>query len=222
MSNLLAIKSFDILEIFGNLSTKWYLYLALFISLAVIFLAFALYKEQSRMELTKTQRLCHVSVFTAICAVINAFTFFPASHISISLLATVCAVAGFLYGPKDAFIIGFMGDLITAIVYPAGPYNPLIGLASGLMGMIPALVLKKTGNIYMKVALSTILTLVICTCGINTFGLWLVYGMGKKTFFAYLFARLPFQILVASGNAALTAIIIRLLIRVFPENRFNV
>ena len=221
MSNLLLVKSFNVLEIFGNVSAEWYLYLVLFLSIGVIFLAFALYKEQPRMALTKTQRICHVSIFTAICAVINAFTFFPASHISISLLATVCAVAGFLYGPKDAFIVGFMGDLITAIVLPAGPYNPLIGLASGLMGMIPALVLKKTGNIYMKIALSTIITLIVCTCGLNTLGLWLVYGIGKKTFVAYLFVRLPFQILVAGGNAILTALIIRILLQVLPKNKFN-
>jgi ECF transporter S component (folate family) len=133
----------------------------------------------------------------------------------------VCALAGFLYGPKNAFIVGFVGDLITAIIFPAGPYNPLIGLASGLMGMIPGLVLRKTGNIYIKVALSAILTLIICTCGLNTLGLWLVYGIGKKTFFAYLFARLPFQIIMCAVNAMITVIIMRVLIHVLPKNKFR-
>ncbi|MBR1983337.1 MAG: ECF transporter S component [Clostridia bacterium] len=221
MSNLFLTNSFAFAEIFGNFISKWYLYLVLILSLAIIFTVFALRKEQPRMKLSKTQTICHVSVFTALCAVVNAFTFFPASYISISLMATVCFVAGFLYGAKNAFVIGFMGDLITAIILPAGPYNPLIGLASGLMGMIPAIILKRTGNIYMKIALSTIITLIICTSGINTFGLWLVYGIGKKTFFAYLIARLPFQILVASGNAFLSAIIIRILIRIVPKNKLN-
>ena len=73
----------------------------------------------------------------------------------------------------------------------------------------------------MKVALSTILTLIICTCGLNTLGLWLVYGMGKKTFIAYLFARLPFQIMMGAANAFLTALIIRVLIHVLPKNKFR-
>lgn len=221
MSSLLLTGSFAFSEIFGNFISKWYLYLVLILSLAIIFVAFTLREEHPRMKLSRTQTICHVSVFTALCAVVNAFTFFPASYISISLMATVCFVAGFLYGPKNAFIIGFMGDLITAIILPAGPYNPLIGLASGLMGMIPGLIFKRIGNIYMKIALSTVVTLLICTSGINTLGLWLVYGYGKKTFFAYLLARLPFQILVASGNAIISAIIIRILMKVLPKNKIN-
>ena len=220
MSNLL-VSSFSFAEIFGNISTEWYLYVALGACLWFMFLAFALYNEPPRMKLTSTQNICHVAIFTAICAVVNALTFFPVSYISISFVATVCALAGFLYGPKNAFIVGFVGDLITAIIFPAGPYNPLIGLASGLMGMIPGLVFRKTGNIYIKVALSAILTLSICTCGINTLGLWLVYGIGKKTFFAYLFARLPFQIIMGAVNAMITVIIMRVLIHVLPKNQFR-
>ncbi len=221
MSNLL-ISAFSFKEIFGNITSKWYLYLALGVCAVLLVLYFVFYcKGGSRLKLTETQRICHIAVFTAICVAVNVFSFSPSSSITVSLLATVCTLAGFLYGPKDAFIIGFTGDLIGAIICPFGSYNPLIGLASGLMGMIPAMVFSRSGNVYMKVAVSTLLTLGICTCGLNTFGLWLFYGLGKKTFYAYLFARLPFQIIVALGNAVLSAVLIRLLVKILPEDKLD-
>lgn len=220
MSNLL-ISAFSFKEIFGNVVSKWYLYVALVVCVALLVLFFVSHKSKPRFILTETQRVCHIAVFTAICVAVNVFSFSPSSSITVSLLATVCTVAGFLYGPKDAFIIGFTGDLIGAIIYPMGAYNPLIGLASGLMGMIPAIVFSWSGNVYTKVAISTLITLGVCTCGLNTFGLWLFYGLGKKTFYAYLFARLPFQIIVALGNAVLSVVLIKLLIKILPKNKLD-
>ncbi|MBQ7348873.1 MAG: folate family ECF transporter S component [Clostridia bacterium] len=222
MSNLLAVQAFDFSAIFGNIVESWYLYVAMAGCFLVLALFFVFFKTNVRAKLTRTQRICHIGIFTAICTVVNCFSFFPTSYISISLLATVCAVAGFLYGPRDGFIIGFTGDLLQAIIMPAGAYNPLIGIASGLMAVIPALVLnKKSGNLYMKIAISSLICLIVCTSGLNTFGLWLVYGMGKKTFLAYLFVRLPFQILVSAGNAVISILIIRLLPKILSRSRFN-
>ena len=218
MSILLVPSSFEFSAIFASFNDWWFLYLILIASVALVFIAFKYYKFSGALNVSGTKRLCHIAIFTAICAIINCFSFFPVSYISISLLATVCMVAGILYGARDGFIIGFLGDLIQAIVMPAGAYNPLIGLASGIMAVIPAIVFNKnTQGIYVKIAISSLLCLAICTAGLNTFGLWLFYALGKKSFLAYLFIRLPFQILVCAGNAIVSAIIIKVLMRIFPK-----
>ena len=221
MNNLL-ISAFDFSVIFGNILSEWYYYAFLLAVLAALVALFILKKPRfERNRLTRTQRLAYVAVLTALCTVVNSFTYYPVSYIAISFVSSVCFIAGYLLGAKLGFAVGFIGDLIGGIIFPAGVYNPIIGVASGLMGMIPGLYFENSSrNAYVLTALSFLTTLIVCTSGLNTFGLWLVYGMGKKSFFVYLWARLPFQVLVAAGNAAICCALAGIFPRILPKSRF--
>jgi len=206
MLNLLAesLNAFDFGSIFGNIVSEWYYYLALLVVVAAMVVFFAVKKPAKINGLSETQKIVYIAMLTAISTVLNYFTFYPASYIAVSFTATVCFVAGITLGANAGFAVGFIGDLIGAIIFPAGPYNPLIGLASGLMGFIPGIIFQYfKGNLYLKTVISAVLCLLICTSGINTFALWLMYGLGKKTFWAYLIVRLPWQALIATANCVL-------------------
>ena len=221
MSNLL-VSSFDFSAIFGNIIEKWYLYLPLLLIIG-LFIALFFVKDKERNYLSNTQKLVYTAMLTALCTILNCFiTFYPQNYIAISFNSTICFVAGLLLGYKRGFCVGFLGDLIGAIIFPQGVYNPLIGLASGLFGFIPGLLFDKFRiNKYLLTVISSIITLILCTCFLNTFGLWLIYGLGKKTFFAYLFVRLPWQTFVAVGNAVLCLLLVAFLPKVLPKNKFN-
>lgn len=224
MLNLLAnVKAFDFVAIFETIVTHWYYYLGalVFVGLLVPLLIF-LKKKRPRNNLFKTEKLAYVGILTALCTVVNSFSFFPVSYISISLVATVCFIAGYLLGAKYGFIVGFIGDLIGAIVFPAGAYNPIIGIANGMMGFIPGFIFENfRGNKYLLLSISAVLTLIICTSGLNTFGLWLIYGLGKKSFWTYLWVRFPWQVVVAVGNAILCGVLAILLPKILPKNKFT-
>lgn len=216
-------QAFDFAAIFGNFSESWYYYLALFLFFAIVAVFFVFAKPKRENKLSHTQKIVYTAVFSALSLVANSFSYFPVSYISISVLSTVCFLSGALLGAKSGFLVGFIGDLLGAIIFPAGAYNPLIGIASGLSGFIPgALFDYFKGNVYLKAAISFILTLIICTCGLNTLGLYLVYGLGKKTFWAYLIVRLPWQAIVAAGNFALSTAIFGVLKKVLPKNKFEI
>lgn len=220
MNNLL-VSAFDFSSIFGNFLQSWYLYLALFVLLASLITFFVLRKPEARNSLSNTQKIVYVAVLTALCTVVNCFTWYPVSYIAISFVPTITFVAGYLLGSKLGFAVGFIGDLIGAIVYPSGAYNPIIGLANGFMGFIPGVIFERsTRNAYLLTAISAVTSLIICTSGLNTFGLWLMFGMGKKSFFVYLWARLPFQLAVAAGNAALCCLLVKIMPRILPKNKF--
>ena len=226
MFNLLAgkdpIGAFDFAKIFNNIASEWYYYVALLGFLALLVLFFILKKPYAVNTLTRTQKLVYVSVLTAISAALNVLTYYPVSYIAISFTMTVCFTAGILLGAKASFAVGFIGDLIGAIIFPAGPYNPLICIASGLMGLIPGVIFQYfKGNLYVKTAISALLCLIICTSGLNTFALWLMYGMGRKTFWAYLIVRLPWQVLVAAVNCALCYAILAIFKKAFTDGRFT-
>ncbi len=226
LSNLLLAppSAFDFSAIFGNVVEKWYYYVGalVFVALLVVLL-FVSKKRSPRNNLTHTQKIVYTAVLTALCTVVNSFSYFPVSYISISFVPTVCFIAGFLLGAKGGFAVGFIGDLIGAIIFPAGAYNPVIGIANGMLGFIPGFIFEYfKGNKYLLIAISAVVSLIVCTSGLNTLGLWLIYGMGKKTFWVYLLVRLPWQVLVAAGNAFLCSGLAALLPRVLPVGKFNI
>lgn len=154
-----------------------------------------------------TKKLVYTATLTAIATIFNIFVFYPAKYFAVSFVALPCFIAGAFLGPVHGFGVGILGDLLGCIIHPQGPYLPLIGIASGLLGFIPGIVFQyfKMGNfLKVKVALSYILTLIICTSGLNTFALWQVFNKDGKSFFAYLALRLPFQVIVSFVNGILS------------------
>lgn len=217
----LLVAPFDVKEIFGNVISQWYYYLILIAAIG-LFIVFAVFcKGRERNNLTPTQKLVYVAVFSALNAVVNTFSYFPVSYISISLVPTICFVAGYLLGAKGGFLVGFIGDLIAGIIFPSGVYSPIIGIANGLLGFIPGILFEYFKfNKYLITVLSAILTLIVCTSGLNTLGLWLIFGLGKKTFWAYLWVRLPWQLIVAFGNVVVCCLLTTLLPRILPRDKF--
>lgn len=128
----------------------------------------------------------------------------------LSFVLTIAFCIGNAFGPLGGFSLCFLGDLIGCIIYPFGPYNILVGLSSGLMGLIFGFLHNKKIKIWYLICIFLIVTL-ICTSGINTLGLWLMYAASKKTFWAYLVARLPYQLINSAVNCLITTIMYKII-----------
>lgn len=221
MTFLLLTEAFDFGTIFGNVLKEWYYYLVLAIFIFALVLFFVFKKPNKRNSLSPTQKIVYTAVLCALCVAANCFTYYPVSFICISFTYTVCFVAGYLLGARAGFAVGFIGDMIGGIIAPSGAYNPLIGLSSGLIGFIAGFVYDYfKGNAYVKACVFAVASLIICTSGLNTFALWLMYGLGKKSFWAYLIARLPWQLLVCAANLALCCALAAILPKVLPKCKF--
>ncbi len=156
-----------------------------------------------------TKRIAYTAMLTAISVALNMGTINTGvPHFAISFVYIPCFIAGYKLKLFDAFLVGFLGDLIAGFIHPLGAYLPLIGLGSGLLGLIPGLVFRffpfgKVAN----TLISFFLVLVFVTAGVNTFALWLVASKGA-TFFAYLGVRFPFQSLVVAINTIIALLLI--------------
>ena len=83
-----------------------------------------------------------------------------------------------------------------------------------MLGFIPGFLFAYCkGNIYLKTVISFVLCFFIVTAGLNTFALYLIYGYGKKTFWAYLAVRVPFQLIGVAANLAVSLLLVRFLSR---------
>lgn len=168
-------------------------------------------KSKNGIVLKTTARITYIALLTALSTLFNIGTFYPVKYFALSFTAIPCFIAGIMLGPISGFAVGFLGDLVGALIAPQGPYMPMIGIASGLFGLIPGLIfLLFRFHPHLKILVSYILCLIICTCCLNTVNLWLVYSAGEKTlatFWIYLKVRLPFQIAVCAINWFLTTVL---------------
>ena len=135
-----------------------------------------------------SQRVAYVGVTAALCVAVNLFEFrFADVQFSLTVFASV--LAGMLIGPFLGFAAVFLGDAIGFLGNPAGTlYMPWVGLSVATMSLIAGLVmripLKFKGSGYVKLVLICILTLTVCSVGINTTGMYFYYtrvGFSQKS-----------------------------------------
>jgi|GEM_PF-973749 len=173
--------------------------------------------------LKATTRIAYTGVLTALATLFNVITFYPVKYLAFSLTTIPTFIAGAMLGPISGFAVGFLGDLLGWLILPQGAYMPLIGISSGLWGFIGGIVFLALNLKYpFKIIISYLICLLFCTSFLNTFNLWIVYSNGKSTFWAYLWLRIPFQVLMAAINCFLTTITYRELLKlkiVKPKRR---
>lgn len=153
------------------------------------------------------KRVAYLGISVALAVVANIFTIFVSAFgsNSISFTYTVTTLAGILLGPISGGIVGCLGDVLGHFIAPQGAFNPFITLSSTLIGVIAGSVfkIKKIHPIW-KIIIGYAIIFVVCTSCINTFGLWLYYIRGKKTFWVYYIGRVPFQLIIWAINLVST------------------
>ena len=148
---------------------------------------------------SKTQKIAYIAIVTALTVVCNMFFEFKLADTQFSLTIFFSAMAGLIIGPLFGFVACFLGDLVGFLYNSGGfMYMPWIGLSMGFVAFIAGLVMngisfKFKGATYVKLAIVSLLTFLVCTVGINTTAFWLVYNTRKVPFFAYLVTRLFVQ-----------------------------
>ena len=168
------------------------------------------------MKIT-TKKIALMGLFVGLITLANIFTIqIIPPYFVLSFVLTISFLAGLYLGPIEGFIVCILGDLTGCIIHPLGPFNFLVNLASGIMGLIFGFNKNKT-NIF-KILLTFLIVTLICTSGLNTLGLWLMYAVGKKTFFVYLLARLPWQLLNSAVNCTLSISVYEILKRRLYDN----
>ncbi len=216
MSFLLAPAPFDFSAIFGNVVKRWYYYLALVVFLVLV-IVISLTKKKERNNLSKTQRLVYASILSALAFLANYFTIKASDLFQISFVSTVGFLAGYLLGAGLGFASSFIGDFICGIVMPFGAYNPIIGIGTGLWGFIPGIIFTHfKGNDYVKTVVSFIICFVLNSFAVNTFGLSMMYSMS----FESLMILLPGKLAVVIGNAVICTLLIGVMPRILPKDKF--
>ena len=121
-------------------------------------------------------RIAYIGVMTAFCIVSNMFEIkFATTQFSLTIFTSV--LAGIVIGPLYGALAVFMGDGIGYLVNSMGyPYYWWVAVSCAMMAFLAGLAMKLPlrfkGSGYVKLALICVLTLAVCSVGINSTGMY--------------------------------------------------
>lgn len=153
--------------------------------------------SKTLLSKNRSQKIAYVSIATAFVVIANMFFEFKFADVQFSLTILISALVGIVLGGAFGFVACFLGDLVGFLYNSGGfAYLPWIGISMGLTAFISGAIIggiksDKKWFLYLKIAIVCVLTLLICTIGINTTAFWILYS--KSTYVTYLVARLFVQ-----------------------------
>ena len=132
------------------------------------------------LSLPKSKKITYIAIITAFTIIANAFLERKFFGVQFSLTIFVSVLAGIVLGALPGFCACFLGDLLGFFLHPLGEYSPWIGIATGLMAVFGGLIVGRLpmpfkGGAIVKILLASLLIFAVCTCGITTLYLNLVW-----------------------------------------------
>ncbi len=130
-------------------------------------------KEKRRKLDTKT--IVIIGLLVAMEIILNRFLSINAWNIKIGFSFVPIVLAAVLFGPIHAAVVGGLGDLLGAILFPIGAYFPGFTLTAVLMGLVWGFFLHKEQTIP-RILASVGINQFILGLVVNTFWISVLYG----------------------------------------------
>ena len=183
-------------------------------------------QKQAKSKYFTTKRIATLAVMVALSIVIkiigNTLTFTQTFRVSFIYIPWL--LSGILFGPIGGCLVSGLSDLLVILMGIGGQFIPLTFVSNLLYPLFIGLIFTfvKGGNVYVKILLGMLMSLIICTLGIGSLALYTFYKYNESYgFFEYLFAYRFIQIGVLAINAVILCLLVRPLenIGIFPESK---
>ncbi len=142
-------------------------------------------------DLFKTKNLALMALLIAANVVFSRFLSINTFNLKIGFTFLTVMMAAYILGPAGAMIVGGMGDLIGALLFPIAPFFPGFTLTAVITGFLYSLFINKKTSL-VKIIIGVTVTELLCSGLMNTF--WISYMFGSD-FKALLITRLTTQII---------------------------
>lgn len=145
-------------------------------------------------KMTALYKISYSALFIALGIILSRFLsisyLFGLPFLKISFAPSVVMFASFYLGPIYGFIVGTAVDVLGALLYPMGAFNPLYTIAASLTGLIPFLAYRVINATKVENKFPFILTIILTA--LNIFVIWfmathdVIYSeSGRKTYELY-------------------------------------
>lgn len=130
-------------------------------------------------EFTSLRSLCGMALCLALAVVLDLFvSIYVTQELALTLTFIPLALAGMLYGPVPAFVIGMLTDLLSFFIKPTGAYFPGFTLTMALTGLVFGLLLYRCKTELWRVALAKTLVNIFLNLALNTLWIAILYSKG--------------------------------------------
>jgi len=129
------------------------------------------------------KKLISIALLVALSIILKRFLGYNDKVLSISFGFVPIAVAGMLFGVPGGLMAAVAADIIGALLFPSGPFNPLFTLVASLSGLCYGYFLGKPGVSKQRIVLCQVLITLFGHLLFNTLLLVPIIGKG---FFAIL------------------------------------
>lgn len=120
------------------------------------------------------RKIAYLAVLTALEILLNRFLSFNVWNQKIGLSFIPIVLAAMTFGPVAGGIVGGLGDVIGAILFPIGTYFPGFTVVAFVQGCLFGLLLYRKYNI-LRVLMASALAQVVCTLLLNTWNISFLY-----------------------------------------------
>lgn len=124
------------------------------------------------------------------------------------------ALAGALLGPVGSMIVGGLGDLVGAHLFPAGAYFPGFTLTNVLVGLVCGLVLHRRRPDWIRAAVAVTVSLAVINLLLNSLWLHMLAYVPDRGYLAWVGVRAPNYLVEVPVNTVLLYLMLRALQRV--------
>lgn len=162
--------------------------------------------------LTDTRVLAAAGMLSAIAIVLGFYKIPLTELIELRFQSLPVAVAGYLFGPVCAGIVGFVADIGGYLIRPTGPFFPGITLSSVISGVIFGLILHDRKPTVQRIFAAEAVYTLICGILLNSLWLSILYGHGV---IAVMTARLAKELVMIPINTLMLAAVMQ------PVKRFG-
>ena len=121
------------------------------------------------------KKVVMLGFLTALYIVLERFLSFIVWNMRVGFAFIALAVAGMLYGPLPAGMVGAAGDVLGMLLFPTGPYFPGFTLTAFLTGAVYGIFLRDTVTTKKMVAAVAVNQLVL-SLFVQTLWISITYG----------------------------------------------
>lgn len=150
------------------------------------------------MKKLSLNTLCSLAILIALEVVLNRFCSIQTPFLKIGVSFIPVVMGGMLYGPLGGAIVGGLGDMVGALLFPFGAYHPGFSVCGAAMGAVYGWFMhvdsRRFDNrtrlkLWPNVIVPMVFNCAVIGLVLNT--LWISQLYGSKTYWGWLVSRIP-------------------------------
>lgn len=166
------------------------------------------------MKKLSLRAVCQCALLIALNVVLDRFCSVKTPFLNIGFAFIPVVMGAMLYGPVGGAVVGGLGDMLGAILFPIGPYHPGFSVCGALMGAVFGYFIsvrsKRFDNhvrlrFWPNTLLPVLFNCIVFALLLNT--LWISQLYDSKSYWGYFISRIPQELGLGAVKLAVIPLI---------------